>query len=79
MSRSGESYHPPRASRSTSRRIQHDEIIDAIERYDPEAAARIVGAHLEVSRRHMAADAAPEGMEVPAGIWPPTESDGSDP
>ena len=47
---------------------QHDEIIDAIERHDPEAAARIVRAHLELSRRNMAAYAAPEGMDVPAGI-----------
>jgi DNA-binding GntR family transcriptional regulator len=47
---------------------QHDEIIDAIERHDPEAAARIVRAHLDLSRRNMAAYAAPEGMDVPAGI-----------
>jgi DNA-binding GntR family transcriptional regulator len=47
---------------------QHDEIIDAIERHDPEAAARVVRAHLDLSRRNMAAYAAPEGMDVPAGI-----------
>jgi len=47
---------------------QHDEIIDAIERHDPEAAARLVRAHFELSRRNMAAYAAPEGMDVPAGI-----------
>jgi DNA-binding GntR family transcriptional regulator len=47
---------------------QHDEIIDAIERHDPEAGARIVRAHLDLSRRNMAAYAAPEGMDVPAGI-----------
>lgn len=47
---------------------QHDEIIDAIERHDPDAGARVVRAHLDLSRRNMAAYAAPEGMEVPAGI-----------
>jgi DNA-binding GntR family transcriptional regulator len=45
---------------------QHDEIIDAIARRDTEAAARIVRAHLDLSRRNMAAYAAPEGMEIPA-------------
>ena len=47
---------------------QHDQIIEAIERHDPGAAARIVRAHLDLSRRNMAAYAAPEGMDVPAGI-----------
>lgn len=47
---------------------QHDEIIDAIERHDPEAGARIVRAHLDLSRRNMAAYAAPEGMEMPPGV-----------
>jgi len=47
---------------------QHDQIIDAIERHDPEAAARIVRSHLDLSRRNMAAYAAPEGMELPPGI-----------
>jgi DNA-binding GntR family transcriptional regulator len=47
---------------------QHDQIIEAIERHDPEAAARIVRAHLDLSRRNMAAYAAPEGMELSTGI-----------
>jgi DNA-binding GntR family transcriptional regulator len=47
---------------------QHDEIIDAIARHDPEVAARIVRDHFELSRRNMAAYAAPEGMDVPSGI-----------
>ena len=47
---------------------QHDQIIDAIERHDAEAGGRIVRAHLELSRRNMAAYAAPEGMDLPAGI-----------
>ncbi|REF73098.1 GntR family transcriptional regulator [Paracoccus pantotrophus] len=45
---------------------QHDQIIDAIERRDPETAGRIVQAHLELSRRNMAAYAVPEGMEIPS-------------
>ncbi|KRW93492.1 GntR family transcriptional regulator [Paracoccus sp. MKU1] len=47
---------------------QHDQIIDAIERRDPETAGRIVQAHLELSRRNMAAYAVPEGMEMPPGL-----------
>ncbi len=47
---------------------QHDAIIDAIARHDPEEGARLVRAHLELSRRNMAAYAAPEGMDMPAGI-----------
>jgi DNA-binding GntR family transcriptional regulator len=47
---------------------QHDQIIDAIERHDPETAARVVRSHLDLSRRNMAAYAAPEGMELPPGI-----------
>lgn len=47
---------------------QHDAIIDAIARHDPEACAQLVRAHLELSRRNMAAYAAPEGMDMPAGV-----------
>jgi DNA-binding GntR family transcriptional regulator len=47
---------------------QHDEIIDAIRRHDPEAAARIVREHLDLSRRNVATYAAPDGLEVPAGF-----------
>jgi DNA-binding GntR family transcriptional regulator len=47
---------------------QHDEIIDAIERHDPEAAGDIVKAHLDVSRRNMAAYAAPDPMEAPSNL-----------
>lgn len=47
---------------------QHDAIIDAIARHDPEEGARLVRAHLELSRRNMAAYAAPEGMDMPAGV-----------
>lgn len=47
---------------------QHDQIIDAIERRDPDEAGRIVQAHLDLSRRNMAAYAIPEGMTVPTGL-----------
>lgn len=47
---------------------QHDQIIDAIERHDPEEGGRLIRAHLDLSRRNMAAYAAPEGMEMPAGL-----------
>lgn len=43
---------------------QHDQIIDAIERRDQQAAGQLVRAHFELSRRRMAEYAAPEGMEV---------------
>ncbi len=44
---------------------QHDAIIDAIARHDAEEGARLVRAHLDLSRRNMAAYATPEGMDVP--------------
>ncbi|WP_437880654.1 GntR family transcriptional regulator [Pseudomonas sp. LRF_L74] len=43
---------------------QHDQMIEAIERHDPETAAVIVRAHWELSRRRMAEYAAPVGVEV---------------
>lgn len=42
----------------------HDQIIDAIERHDPEAAALLVREHFDLSRRNLAAYAAPEGMSM---------------
>lgn len=44
---------------------QHDQIIEAIERHDADAAAMLVRAHFELSRHRMAEYAAPEGVEVP--------------
>jgi DNA-binding GntR family transcriptional regulator len=46
---------------------QHDEIIDAIERRDSEGAGRIVRAHLDLSRRNMAAYVVPDGIDAPLG------------
>lgn len=45
--------------------LQHDQIIDAIERHDAESAGALVRAHLDLSRNRMAEYAAPEGVEVP--------------
>ena len=44
---------------------QHEQIIDAIERHDADAAASLVRAHFDLSRHRMAEYAAPEGVEVP--------------
>jgi DNA-binding GntR family transcriptional regulator len=44
---------------------QHDEIIEAIERHDTEAAGRLLRELLDLSRQRMAEYAAPEGVEVP--------------
>lgn len=48
--------------------LQHDQIIDAIERRDAQLAAGIVQAHLERSRRNMAAYAVPGPMDMPPEI-----------
>lgn len=44
---------------------QHDEMIEAIERHDAEAAGELARLHIELSRRNMAMYATPEGMETP--------------
>lgn len=44
---------------------QHDEIIEAIARHDPEAAGDIVRAHMDLSRRRMTEYVAPVGVDVP--------------
>ena len=43
---------------------QHDQMIEAIERRDPNAATAVVQAHWELSRRRMAEYTAPRGVEV---------------
>jgi len=47
---------------------QHDEIIAAIARHDPETAGRIVRAHMDLSRRNMAAYATPDAIEAPSSV-----------
>ncbi|OCC03653.1 GntR family transcriptional regulator [Labrys sp. WJW] len=56
----------PEAKRQLELAIsQHDEIIEAIERHDPDEAMSIVRAHMDLSRRNMAAYAMPDGIEMP--------------
>ena len=60
--------HPPTPDMLANLDIavaQHDEIIEAIARHDPEAAGGLVRAHLDLSRHRMADYAAPEGVDVP--------------
>lgn len=47
---------------------QHDQMIDAIERRDPQTAGQLVREHFELSRRRMAEYAAPQGLDVPIQI-----------
>ncbi|MFC3532051.1 GntR family transcriptional regulator [Vogesella facilis] len=47
---------------------QHDEIIEAIERRDADAAVEIVRAHLDLSRRNMAMYVTPEGLDIPLEV-----------
>jgi len=47
---------------------QHDQMIQAIERRDPQAAGQLVREHFELSRRRMAEYAAPQGLDVPIQI-----------
>ncbi|KAF5886639.1 MULTISPECIES: GntR family transcriptional regulator [Rhizobium] len=44
---------------------QHDEMIDAIGKRNPDVAGELARLHLELSRRNMAMYAAPEGLETP--------------
>ncbi len=44
---------------------QHDQIIDAIERRDADAAAEIVRAHMDLSRRRMTEYITPAAVDVP--------------
>lgn len=45
--------------------VQHDQIIEAIEKHDAQGAGELVRSHMELSRRRMAEYVVPEGMEVP--------------
>lgn len=47
---------------------QHDQMIQAIERRDPQTAGQLVREHFELSRRRMAEYAAPQGLDVPIQI-----------
>jgi DNA-binding GntR family transcriptional regulator len=69
--RLGKTYYNPHdqnmARDIQSSAQQHDDIIDAIERRDPDAAAEIVRAHLDLSRKNMGMFVSPAGIEVPFG------------
>ncbi|CAG9172267.1 hypothetical protein LMG23992_02174 [Cupriavidus laharis] len=44
---------------------QHDDIIDAIERHDANAAGEVVRAHMDLSRRRLTEYVVPVGIDVP--------------
>jgi DNA-binding GntR family transcriptional regulator len=46
---------------------QHDLIIDAIARRDPQGASELVRAHMDLSRRRMSEYAVPAGLNIPIG------------
>jgi DNA-binding GntR family transcriptional regulator len=47
--------------------IQHDQIIEAIERRDAVGASDLVRAHWDLSRKRMADFVAPQGLDIPLG------------
>ena len=51
--------------------VQHDQIIDALERQDADAAGQLVRDHFELSRRRMTEYAAPQGMAVSVNLGDP--------
>lgn len=55
---------PEATAQSDAANLHHDQIIDAIEGHDPDAAEAVVRAHFELSRKDMADYAAPEGMNL---------------
>jgi DNA-binding GntR family transcriptional regulator len=67
--RLGKTFYQPRDERMDAELAeavqQHEDIIDAIERRDAEAAGEIVRAHVYLARRNMASYVAPDGVDVP--------------
>jgi DNA-binding GntR family transcriptional regulator len=55
---------PEAMAQSEAANLQHDQMIEAIDRHDPDAAEAVVRAHFELSRRNMALYAAPEAMNI---------------
>ncbi|WP_322040126.1 GntR family transcriptional regulator [Burkholderia diffusa] len=51
--------------------VQHDQIIDALERQDADAAGQLVRDHFELSRHRMTEYAAPQGMAVSVNLGDP--------
>ena len=67
--RLGKTFYQPRDERMDAELAeamqQHEDIIDAIQRRDAEAAGEIVRAHVYLARRNMASYVAPDGVDVP--------------
>lgn len=67
--RLGKTFYQPRDERMDAELAeavqQHEDIIDAIQHRDAEAAGEIVRAHVYLARRNMASYVAPEGVAVP--------------
>lgn len=55
---------PEAMEQSDAANLHHDQMIEAIERHDPDAAEAVVRAHFELSRRNMALYAVPEAMNI---------------
>lgn len=55
---------PAAQAQSETAMRHHDEMIEAIEKRDPDAAEKVVRDHFELSRSNMAVYAAPEGMNI---------------
>ncbi|MBN3724804.1 GntR family transcriptional regulator [Burkholderia sp. Ac-20379] len=66
--RLGKTFYQPRDERMDAELAealqQHDDMIDAIQRHDSEAAGEIVLAHVLLARRNMASYVAPDGVDV---------------
>lgn len=67
--RLGKTFYQPHDARMDAELAQavqqHEDIIDAIQRRDAEAAGEIVREHVILARRNMASYVAPEGVNVP--------------
>ena len=67
--RLGKTFYQPRDERMDAELAeavqQHEDIIDAIQRRDADAAGEIVRAHVYLARRNMASYVAPDGVDVP--------------
>ncbi|SIT38419.1 GntR domain-containing protein [Paraburkholderia ribeironis] len=66
--RLGKTFYQPRDERMDAELAQalqqHEDIIDAIQRRDAEAAGEVVRAHVYLARRNMASYVTPEGVNV---------------
>ncbi|HEX7935823.1 MAG TPA: GntR family transcriptional regulator [Paraburkholderia sp.] len=67
--RLGKTFYQPRDGRMDAELAeavqQHEDIIDAIQHRDSDAAGEIVRAHVYLARRNMASYVAPDGVDVP--------------